>query len=92
MAGGLIYKLLDILPRSYWLFSINGTNLWNALLDGMDLVANLLKAIEVPSRVVFYPLLYSMSLQTVSLNYLHTLWVYVWAETFVTSGPFTNMV
>ena len=43
-------------------FSINGTNLWNALFDGMDLVANLLKSIEVPSRVVFYPFLYSMCL------------------------------
>ena len=58
------------------------------LLDGMDLEANLLKSIVVLSRVVFYPLLYSMSLQTVSLNYLHTLWVYVWAETFVTSSLF----
>ena len=43
-------------------FSINGTNPWNASFDGMALVANILKSIEVPDRVVFYPLLYSMSL------------------------------
>ena len=74
-------------------FSINGTNPWNASFDGMALVANLLMSIEVPDRVVFYPLLYSMFLQTTySLNYLHVLRVSVWTETFVIRLPMPTIL